>query len=318
MHAYVGVTDIDWYLQLRSQSLPGGEVNFWFPSSKPGFDALTPGDVFIFKTHVDRARPSASNRIVGAAIYSGYARLRVSEAWHWFDLANGVESREALRQRIEHYRSVSFDRFEDPEIGCVMLRDAVFCTPDDAMPAPTDFSLNIVRGKRYDLSALPDSHEVQRAVSRYLEIELPALEVGEALLLSDRTHGDPITVIPRVGQRAFKGVVAEAYHHHCAVTGDKVRPVLQAAHILPIGKGGQHRVDNGLLLRSDVHILFDDGYLGLDSRFRLKVSPAIRERYGNGDWFYARHGQEIDVPDKTSSQPNAEFLDWHMENVYLR
>ncbi|MBI4737648.1 MAG: HNH endonuclease, partial [candidate division NC10 bacterium] len=40
------------------------------------------------------------------------------------------------------------------------------------------------------------------------------------------------------------------------VTGEKALPVLQAAHIRPVTKEGPHRVDNGLLLRSDSHALF--------------------------------------------------------------
>lgn len=43
--------------------------------------------------------------------------------------------------------------------------------------------------------------------------------------------------------------------------GEKIPPVLQAAHIRPVTEGGRHRVDNGLLLRSDVHTLFDKGSL---------------------------------------------------------
>jgi len=43
------------------------------------------------------------------------------------------------------------------------------------------------------------------------------------------------------------------------VNGDKIVPVLQAAHLRPVTLDGENRVDNGLLLRSDVHTLFDRG-----------------------------------------------------------
>ena len=45
--------------------------------------------------------------------------------------------------------------------------------------------------------------------------------------------------------------------NRCAVTGEKTLPVLDAAHILPYSKGGSHDVRNGLLLRRDIHSLFD-------------------------------------------------------------
>jgi putative restriction endonuclease len=318
MHAFVGVTDINWYRQLQLDPPASGEVNFWFPSAKQGFEALEPGEFFVFKTHVDRARPDLSNRLVGVGVFSGYARLLVSEAWNWFDLANGVQSATQLLSRIEHYRRTPFARFEDPEIGCVLLRDVTFFAPVDALPGPSDFASSIVRGKRYDLNEYPADHAVSLAVAKYLAGQSPLVQDEEIAILRDRTHGDPRLIVPRVGQEAFKAVVAEAYHHHCAVTGDKVRPVLQAAHILPVGKGGQHRVDNGLLLRSDMHKLFDDGYIGFDSKYRLRVSPAIRARFGNGDWLYSREGTQIELPTRTIDRPNVEFLDWHTETVFIR
>lgn len=44
-----------------------------------------------------------------------------------------------------------------------------------------------------------------------------------------------------LGQDAFKAVIAHNYGYRCAITGDKVRPVVEAAHVLPVAKGGQHR-----------------------------------------------------------------------------
>lgn len=121
------------------------------------------------------------------------------------------------------------------------------------------------------------------------------------------------------GQRAFQGVVLSAYGYRCAVTGDKIRPVLQAAHIRPLPQGGEHRLDNGLLLRSDVHTLFDRGYLGVDPKLRLLVSPRLRREFGNGEEFYARalSGEPIATPNRRADRPNREFLEWHLDEVFL-
>jgi HNH endonuclease len=75
---------------------------------------------------------------------------------------------------------------------------------------------------------------------------------------------DPRLAPCRLAQQAFKAVVLSTYHGHCAITGTKIRPVLQAAHIKPVANGGENRIDNGLLLRSDVHTLYDDGYLAVE------------------------------------------------------
>ncbi len=319
MRAYVGVTDIDWYLQLAVGSTEGLEVNFWFPSSGQGFEAIDQGEFFVFKTHKSNAarHSHVSNRIVGVGMLAGFARLRISEAWEWFGEANGVASIEDFRDRVRHYRRMPISPLDDPEIGCVILDAAMFFPATDTLPAPDDFSPNIVRGKRYNLEDLTTDHPVGRAVARYLDPSPAFGAWDETRRIDGPTRGEPRLVVPRVGQGAFNALTAEAYHHRCALTGDKVRPVLEAAHILPVSKGGEHRLDNGLLLRSDIHTLFDKGYIGLDLKYRLRVSPALRDQFGNGDFLYSREGSLITVPDRLADRPHKDFLEWHAETVFL-
>ena len=82
-----------------------------------------------------------------------------------------------------------------------------------------------------------------------------------------------------------------------------------------MAEGGEHRLDNGLLPRSDVHTLFDHGYLAVDSRHRLLVSPRLREDLGNGDQFYARAGKSS-YPNTGQSRPDRGFLEWHLDEVF--
>jgi putative restriction endonuclease len=128
--------------------------------------------------------------------------------------------------------------------------------------------------------------------------------------------GDPRLAPYRLGQGSFRAVVLGAYHRRCAITGTHIPPVLQAAHIQPVDKGGEHRLDNGLLLRSDVHTMFDRGYLGIDPGFRLLVSPRLRAEFSNGDQFYARAGQVIDLPARRGDRPARDFLEWHLYEVF--
>jgi putative restriction endonuclease len=69
-------------------------------------------------------------------------------------------------------------------------------------------------------------------------------------------------------------------------------------------------MDIGLLLRSDVHTMFDRGYLGVDPGHRLMVSPRLRADFGNEEQFYAKSGQVIDLPDHRPGRPGREFLQW--------
>jgi putative restriction endonuclease len=111
--------------------------------------------------------------------------------------------------------------------------------------------------------------------------------------------------------------VLSSYQRRCAITGARITPTLEAAHIRPIAAEGQHRVDNGLLLRSDVHVLFDAGYLGLDEQHRLHVSKRLRSEFGNGEEFYSRAGNTISVPERKADRPSREAVQWHMDSVFL-
>jgi HNH endonuclease len=309
VRAYVGVTDGDWYRYLAARATD--EVNFWRPGGGNAFRALAIGEPFFFKSHYQDG-----NRVVGGGFYSGFAALRLSEAWQFFGEANGAASVGEMRQRIGRYRRSPLEPGEDPVIGCVFVRDVVFFDPEPE-PAPPGWAANIVQGAGFDTEDL--------AVRPYFDILLSRVLGATVEVDSSGWHrpgpvyGDPRLVPQRLGQRAFQGVVLNAYGYRCAVTGDRIRPVLQAAHIRPLPRGGEHRLDNGLLLRSDVHTLFDRGYLGVDTSHRLVVSPRLRHEFGNGEEFYARAAsrEPIAVPAKRADRPNREFLEWHMDEVFL-
>jgi putative restriction endonuclease len=112
-------------------------------------------------------------------------------------------------------------------------------------------------------------------------------------------------------------VVLNAYEGRCAITGSAIRPVLQAAHIRPVTRGGEHRLDNGILLRSDMHILFDQGYLGIGTDYRLLVSPRLSEEFGDGDELHQRAGSMVTMPTNASDRPSRAFLEWHLNQVFL-
>ena len=74
-------------------------------------------------------------------------------------------------------------------------------------------------------------------------------------------------------------VVTELYHRKCAVTGERTLPALEAAHIRPYAEGGEHSAANGILMRRDIHSLFDAGYVTVTSDHRFEVSRRIREEF---------------------------------------
>lgn len=102
------------------------------------------------------------------------------------------------------------------------------------------------------------------------------------------------------------------------MSGSHVLHVLDAAHIKPYAKGGDHAVTNGILLRQDLHTLLDLGYVTITPEYQVEVSQRIKEEFNNGKEYYAMHGTELALPERGSFQPDPELLRWHNETVFLR
>ncbi|WP_404482023.1 HNH endonuclease [Novosphingobium sp. BL-52-GroH] len=79
----------------------------------------------------------------------------------------------------------------------------------------------------------------------------------------------------RQGQRAFRQALLSAYQGRCAISGCDVEEVLEAAHIMPYMGEHTNAVTNGLLLRADLHTLFDLGLIMIDADYRISASEKI-------------------------------------------
>ncbi|MDN3351347.1 HNH endonuclease [Actinomadura sp. DC4] len=308
MKAYVGVTDGSWYRFLAARPKLG-EVNFWRPSSKQAFRSLGSGEPFFFKTKAPQ------NRIVGGGFFSDFVRLPLSEAWDRFGEANGAASLSDLRHRINTNRAEPITVGDDPVIGCILVRDVRFFVSGEEAEPPHDFASNLVQGKRYDLATHVEAGYLERLVTRLLGRDAE-LDDSQPWRRPGAVFGDPRLSRRRLGQSSFKTAVLAAYEERCAVTGSRLRPTLQAAHIRPVSEDGEHRLDNGLLLRADLHALFDAGYLGVDLDYRFKVSARLRADFEDGEEFYARVGQPIALPERAADRPNRAFLEWHEARVF--
>lgn len=117
----------------------------------------------------------------------------------------------------------------------------------------------------------------------------------------------------RQGQLAFRRKLMEAYGNCCAVTGCNIIQILEACHIRPYR--GHHTNDtrNGLLLRSDIHSLFDLGLLGVDpATFEIVVSQALL-----GTEYEQFHGIPLRLPAQRDQTPNAKALLQHYSEMNL-
>jgi putative restriction endonuclease len=297
----IAVTDGDWFEMLRTR--PNlGEVNFWAPSAAT-FRALQPGELFLFKLHAPR------NVIVGGGIFCYSNALPCSLAWEAFGEANGASSPREMRARIARYRHLDPTDRSDFEIGCRILTQPFFFEEEDWIPVPSSWSPNIVSFKTYSTGDAEGLALWERVTDR-LSL-LPAEPHKEP-----ERFGEPQLIRPRLGQGAFRVLVTDIYGRRCAVTQEKTLPALEAAHIRPYGDGGTHEAHNGLLLRRDIHSLFDAGYVTVTPESHFEVSRRIREEFENGRHYYALHGQQIVQPSDIHQRPHPDALRWHNENCF--
>jgi len=305
MKFYVGITDWDWFTYLSSDEL-SEEVNFWRPSGDRAFRALEIGEPFLFKLHSPR------NFIVGGGFFRYFTGLPVSFAWSAFGTHNGAKTEHEMRTRIERYRRFYAGSSEDYQIGCILLQSPFFFKEDDWIPA-SDWDPNIVQGRTYDTSDLRAEAIWEQVQNR---LKGKTLQPVDAMASVDR-FGKPQLVAPRLGQGTFRVIITDAYRRRCALTSSPVLHVLDAAHIRPFANNGPHDPRNGLLLRQDVHTLFDRGYITVTPEHRVEVSRRIKDEFENGHEYYAEHGKIIALPGPPDLRPADEFLVWHNENVYV-
>jgi putative restriction endonuclease len=298
----IAVTDGDWFDMLR-QKRDLAEVNFWAPSAS-SFKALRPGEMFLFKLHAPR------NVIVGGGVFAHANALPCSLAWAAFGEANGARSAQEMRARIAKYRRADPSDRGDFSIGCRILTQPFFLEEADWIPVPDSWSPNIVSFKTYS-TADREGLKLWEAVRERMTHPLaPGMDEPAA------RWGEPHLVRPRLGQGAFRVLVTDIYRRRCAITNERTLPALEAAHIRPYADGGSHEARNGLLLRRDVHSLFDAGYVTVTPQLRFEVSRRIREEFDNGKHYYELHGQEIATPDDPLMLPDHAALDWHNEQRF--
>ena len=307
MKFWVGITDSEWFRLCSERQ--ADEINFWQPSGEVRFNALEPGGLFLFKLH------SPENFIVGGGFFVRFSFLPAKLAWDAFYEKNGVGSLVELVQRIRRYRKGEVG--ENPTIGCSILAEPFYLSKEQWIPVPQSWGRNIVRGKLYDTAEADGLNLYNQVQGRLRTVRGSHWNAHVVDSDSKQRYGSEYLAKARLGQGAFRVLVTDAYQRRCAITGERTLPALEAAHIRPYADEGPHRVSNGLLLRSDWHRLYDEGYITVTPDLRVEVSKRIRQEFENGHDYYAFHGTALKVlPGQAWERPSVEFLNWHNQNIY--
>lgn len=304
MKFFIAVTDNNWYKYLAS--IKPDEVNFWRPTNI-GFKAIDIGCPFLFKLH------SPLNFITGGGFFIKTESLPLSIAWKVFGEKNGANDFYTFKKMIQSKRK---DNNHDPFITCIILNEPFWFSQNNWIPEPEDWKSNIMTGKSYKTEDMIGAR-IWEQVQQNLLDKTP---IKSNLKISEPTerYGQEYLTKSRIGQGAFRILVTSAYNKSCSITSERTLPVLEASHIKPFSESGPNSVSNGILLRADLHILFDRGYLTVTPNHYVEVSKSIKEEFDNGKEYYKLHGKPLQIlPSEQINQPDEDYLRWHNEKVFI-
>ena len=310
MKGAVAITHAEWARHLRS--LPQlDECNFWQPGGPKAvrLPELTP---WFFKTN-----KAGGNQIIGFALLLKWLELSVRDAWMWFGSANGAPDEGQFRALLSSKRRVPIA--PNDLIGCVLLLSPLFFPEEHWFPGPSDWAPNIVNYKYYDLR-VGEGRRIWNCCRERAQLDFaPSATKHNLDVLSEggpaSRFGAAQSLRPRLGQGTFRAALIDAYSGSCAVSRDHTTPALEAAHIQPYGDGGSHDTANGLLLRADIHRLYDRNLVTVTPEYRFEVSSRLAKDFSNGRAYYKMQGTRIVLPQNVRHWPDPQLLEWHASRL---
>ncbi|MCY4156588.1 MAG: HNH endonuclease [Gammaproteobacteria bacterium] len=127
-----------------------------------------------------------------------------------------------------------------------------------------------------------------------------------------------------VRSNMFRTAVLGAYESKCAISGMGLRSAdgmdtgfrfeVEAAHIVPVSRGGKDLVRNGLALCRMIHWAFDNGMLWINREYRINLSKDA-DKDSRNDWLGQFRGRKLRMPVHESQHPDREALRWHARNA---
>lgn len=257
-------TDVDWFQFLKEKCFTD-MVNFWTPTPW-NITGLQEGDLIYFMLK------SPIRKLGGYGRFVKYENMTRDDAWNEFGFRNGCRTKRDFIDRMTGYRESNRVRDLNGDIiGCIVLSYCVFWDEKDYKNVEDyglEFSKNIVKLKYYkDGNRL--LNEVEPVGTR------PSYQIVNETVVQKRASSRSV----RYGQSKFKSLITDTYNGHCCISGESCPELLEAAHIQPYIDERSNHPQNGLLLRVDLHTLFDNGLLSIDDDYRVRISGQVESEY---------------------------------------
>ncbi|MBL6082279.1 HNH endonuclease [Belnapia sp. T18] len=273
MPNWLAITQQDWLRRTRDARHEA--VHFWLPSPWQRRDLIA-GDRWYFREQTWDKGLGRPPQILGHGIVVRYEQTTPRALFASHGSATGYDSVSELAEGIGttgYGEQGALDR----SIGNIILRDVVVY--ERPIIAPRDIptaSLVSPNGRTY----WPFNDELVRPLLSDSEGRIKASEADDSAFdpknAKDAREKVLRAIKTRRGQKGFRDALLKAYSGRCAITGCSVLDVLEASHITPYLGPETNHVTNGILLRADLHTLYDCGLFAIDpGTLKVIIAPLL-------------------------------------------
>lgn len=231
-----------------------------------------------------------------------------------------------VQQLSEALKDLAFVQKEDPDVfrnpNGVAMKLANFAALD-----PNYKGKGLTSGGRLDKEIFEEFFEQQFALateSQWLRAQWQGMKELEVVAEAESDYEPVIeeqtdererinrAIVLRRGQPSFRKLLLTAYNGKCAITGCNAPDALEAAHILGYRGNYSNKTNNGLLLRADIHTLFDLRLLAVETE---DMTCVVAGRL-MGTEYEELIGKEIILPEEKDFRPGRSHLNFHRENSF--
>jgi len=230
----------------------------------------------------------------------------------WF--RNGV-GRTDIQRNTLHSHKLRFAVYTIPDgrtitVKAEELRDALKAAPtrQNGMTVGP-YNVDILKGTILDhpvnLTVTEQESQETKEEKKFREIESDLRDEGQfdPTSIEDARDIQFRAIVQRSGQSAFRNKLLKAYQGKCAISGTECTQTLEAAHIVPYLGDETNHIQNGVLLRSDLHTLFDLDLLKITEDMKVRIDLSVKSA------LYRQHdGAGIFLPIDESDRPSPEAI----------
>lgn len=294
-----------WYQVLKTHFLAKGSSRMsLFQNDNTLKDAgISPGTLTLFLLNEDN-----KNYIIGGGYFLFFKLIDTDNYWNTQGVKCGFRSKEELQEYLKN-------EGYDPKNVETLIFDSYFMfTKHERVLIPENFDKEYCN-KNCNILSLDDpfGKYINKIVLSKREPYIASFGMDWPGIYFATSHFNT-----RNYYAQFNAKISCIYNNTCALTGTKIEPLVDAVHIKPFSDHKFQDVQNGIMLRTDIHKLFNEGYITFEykkSDLIAIVSKSIKDSFD--DSYYDKYNRKkLHLPEDLNLRPKKELIDWHRENVF--